>query len=589
MKRSKIFIPTLRENPNDAVIRSHQLILRAGLVRRIGNGLFAYLPLGLRIFNKVSNIIREELNKIDSQEFKPSVMVPGELWQESNRWNTMGAELLRVKNRLEQDLVFSPTAEELFTGLLRHELSSYKNYPLTAYQINTKYRDEIRPRYGLMRTREFTMMDAYSFHTCDKSLDKVYDDFEKAYIEIFRRCGLSTIIVKADSGAMGGAGSQEFMVESEIGDDTLVLCSNCRYAANLEKAESLDSPEIKDLQPSKTDEAITEVATPNVKTIEELEKFFSISQTSFIKTLIYEAESSEFDELNEAFAKNKNKLFAVCIRGDLEVNEAKLKANLKLSDLVLADDALIEEKTNAKVGFIGPIGLENLPIVVDNSVLEMHDAFCGGLKKDVHLKHIEPSRDIKADFIFDFRTAKENELCINCSTPLYTKKGTEVGHIFKLGKKYTESMNFTYLDENGKLQKPTMGCYGIGVDRTLAAIIEEHNDEKGIVWPMSVTPFHATVLAITKNAALNAEAENFYNELEKAGLEVLFDDRDERAGVKLADSELIGIPVRIIFSDKNKGKLEVGLRATGETKLMPPEKAKDFVVEFVKSELERLG
>lgn len=589
MKRSKIFIPTLRENPNDAVIRSHQLIFRAGLVRRVGNGLFAYLPLGLRIFNKVSNIIREELNKIDSQEFKPSVMVPGELWQESKRWYTMGAELLRVKNRLEQDLVFSPTAEELFTGFLRHELSSYKNYPLTAYQINTKYRDEIRPRYGLMRTREFTMMDAYSFHTCDESLDEVYDDYEKAYIEIFRRCGLSTIIVKADSGAMGGAGSQEFMVESEIGDDTLVLCPNCRYAANLEKAESSDSPEIKKLQPAKTEEAITEVATPNVKTIEELEKFFSISQTSFIKTLVYEAESSELDELNKAFAKNKHKLFAACIRGDLEANEAKLKANLKLSDLVLADDALIEEKTNAKVGFIGPIGLENLPIVVDNSVLEMHDAFCGGLKKDIHLKHIEPNRDIKADFTFDFRTAKEKDLCVNCGTPLYTKKGTEVGHIFKLGKKYTDSMNFTYLDENGKLQKPTMGCYGIGVDRTLAAIIEEHNDEKGIVWPMSVAPFHATVLAITKNDTLNTEAENFYRELEKAGLEVLFDDRDERAGVKLVDSELLGIPVRIVFSDKNAGQLEVSLRATGETKLMPPEKAKDFVINFVKSELEQLS
>lgn len=586
MKRSNVFIPTLKENPNDAVIRSHQLILRAGLVRKVANGLFTYLPLGLRVFNKVSAIIREELNKINAQECKPTVVVPGEIWQKSNRWYTMGPELLRMKNRLDQDLVLSPTAEELFTELLKNELSSYKNYPLTMYQINTKYRDEIRPRYGLMRTREFTMMDAYSFSTTNENLDSIYDDFEKAYTEIFRRCGLSTIIVKADSGTMGGSGSQEFMVESNVGDDTLILCPHCRYAANVEKAESCDAVKAPSTSVN-ANTAIEEVATPNVKTIEELEQFFSMSKRSFIKTVVYEVESTELEELEQKFQAHKNKLVAVCIRGDLQVNEAKLKARLKLSDLVTASDEVIENNTNAKVGFIGPVGISNIVTVIDNSVMEMHDAVCGGLKKDIHLKYVEPSRDFKADYTFDVRTACENDLCVHCGTPLYTKKGTEVGHIFKLGKKYTEVMGFNYLDENGKLKVPTMGCYGIGVDRTIAAIIEEHNDEKGIIWPMSVAPFHVIIIAISKKEDTNYEAEKFLAQLEQKGLEVLFDDRNERAGVKLADSELIGVPVRVVFSDKNEGKLEITLREKSETKLLPVDEAMKFVEDFVKAELKK--
>ena len=587
MKRSAIFIPTLKENPNDAVIRSHQLIFRAGLVRKNGNGLFTYLPLGLRVFNKIAAIIREELNNIGAQEFKPSVVVPGELWQSSKRWYTMGPELLRMKNRLDQDLVLSPTAEELFTELLKHELSSYKNYPLTAYQINTKYRDEIRPRYGLMRTREFTMMDAYSFSTSDESLDDIYNDFEKAYTEIFRRCGLSTIIVKADSGTMGGSGSQEFMVESNVGDDTLILCPKCRYAANVEKAQSTDAEKTEN-QTTATNKSIEAVSTPDVKTIEALESFFSISQRAFIKTVVYEAESTELDELAQKFQTHKNNLIAVCIRGDLEVNEAKLKTQLKLPNIALAGDEKIESNTNATVGFIGPVGITNIVTILDNSVQGMHDAICGGLKKDTHLKHVEPARDIAADYVFDVRTACEHDLCVQCGTPLYTKKGTEVGHIFKLGKKYTDVMGFTYLDENGKLNVPTMGCYGIGVDRTLAAIIEEHNDEKGIIWPMSVAPFHVTVVPISKKEETNAAAEQFSAQLEKRGIEVLLDDRKERAGVKLADSELIGIPVRVVFGDKNEGKLEITLREKNETTLLPVDEALQFVENVVKSESAKL-
>lgn len=584
MKRSKMFIPTLKENPNDAVIKSHQLLLRSGLVRKIGNGLFTYLPLGLRTFNKISAIVREELNKIGALEFKPNVVVPGEFWQKSNRWYTMGPELLRMKNRLGQDLVFSPTAEELFTELLKYELNSYKNYPLIAYQINTKYRDEIRPRYGLMRTREFTMMDAYSFHVTDESLDEVYNDFELAYTKIFRRCGLSTIIVKADSGTMGGSGSEEFMVESEVGDDTLVLCPNCRYSANLEKAESLDA---KNVNEKPTETVLQEVKTPNVKTIDELQSFLQMKKTQFIKTVVYDIESTELTDLNEKFTKNKNKLIAVCIRGDLEVNEAKLKSNLKLSEIELASDNKIETNTNASVGFIGPIGIKNIVLVADNSVTSMHLAVCGGLKKDYHLKNVEPTRDFKVDYTFDLRTACDGDLCINCKTPLYTKKGNEVGHIFKLGKKYTQSMEFTYLDERGNLKEPTMGCYGIGIDRTLASIIEEHNDTKGIIWPMSVAPFHLYVLTITKNLELNRTAENFCDDFEKIGVEVLYDDRDERTGVKLADSELIGIPIRAIFSDKNNGNVEITIRATNENKILPIEKAFNFIKEYISNELKK--
>lgn len=584
MKRTKMFIPTLKENPNDAVIKSHQLLFRAGMIRRIGNGLFIYLPLGMRVFTKVTAIIREELNRIGSLEFKPSVVVPAEIWQASKRWYTMGPELLRMKNRLDQDLVVSPTAEEVFTELLKNELTSYKNFPLTAYQINTKYRDEIRPRYGLMRTREFTMMDAYSFHTSSESLDAVYNDFEKAYTEIFRRCGLSTIIVKADSGSMGGSGSEEFMVESEVGDDTLILCPECRYAANVEKAASLDPVPIEQIP---TTEKPASISTPDIKTIEQLQNFLHIQTASFIKAVVYEAASSESDEVTALFKKHGNNLVIAFIRGDLEVNEAKLKAQLKLSDIQLASDEAITKYTNAAVGFIGPVGLTGAVTVLDESVTAMHDCVCGGLQKDSHLQHVEPARDIKADYTLDIRTAKSGDKCAHCGATLYVKKGTEVGHIFKLGKKYTHSMNFTYLDENGRLQEPTMGCYGIGVDRTIAAIIEEHNDEHGIIWPISVAPFQVTLLTITKNEDLKQKAEVLYTELEAAGVEVLFDDRNERAGVKFADSELLGIPVRVVLSDKNEGLAEVTIRATGETQKIPLEKTTAFLIDFVRTEVKK--
>ncbi|MBP7479204.1 MAG: proline--tRNA ligase, partial [Spirochaetaceae bacterium] len=409
MKTSQTLIATLREVPAEAVIASHQLMLRAGLLRKLGNGLFAYLPFGLRAFRKVENIIREEMNNIGALEFRPSVVVPGELWRESGRWETMGAGMLRVTNRVDQELVVSPTAEEAFTSLIRDELSSYKQLPITAYQINTKYRDEIRPRYGVMRGREFTMKDAYSFHADQKSLDETYDNFAIAYRKIFKRLGLSVIPVRADAGAMGGTGSEEFMVESAVGDDTLILCPSCGYAANTEKAAcAQDTPLNAEGKPQqKTDKPKEAIDTPNVRTIEELSSFLKTNPQTFIKTLIYKVLNSELDltkapgcaslkrvtDTGDAAKFYPVSFFAVCIRGDLDVNEAKLASLLKASEVELACDDDVVRITNAPVGFAGPAGLSSVPVIADESVLVMHDAVTGGLAKDVHFIHVEPGRD----------------------------------------------------------------------------------------------------------------------------------------------------------------------------------------------------
>ncbi len=570
---------TLREVPSEAVIASHQLMLRAGLLRKLGNGLFAYLPFGLKAFRKVEQIVREEMDRIGSLECKPSVVVPGELWQESGRWDTMGAGLLRTTNRLNQDLVVSPTAEEAFTHLVREELSSYKQLPLNLYQINTKYRDEIRPRYGVMRGREFTMKDAYSFHATQESLDETYDDFAKAYRRVFKRLGLTVIPVSADSGAMGGTGSEEFMVESAVGDDTLILCPKCNYAANTEKAEcSPDTPVNKDGKAQvATDKACEEIATPNVRTIDELVAFLQSNAQSFIKTLIYKLDNAE-----EAFV-------AVCIRGDLDVSETKLCSFMKASDAELASDADLQTITGAPMGFAGPVGLKGIKILADKTVMDMHDCVTGGLKADVHIQHVEPNRDFTPDFITDVRVVIAGEKCANCQTELYSKKGNELGHIFKLGKKYTESMGVTYLDENGKQQIPTMGCYGIGIDRALASIIEEHHDEKGLVWPMTVSPYHVAIVPIKYDGEMQKIADEIYTTLQENGIEVLLDDRNERPGVKFNDMDLLGIPVRIVIGEKNLPNLEVKIRNEENPELLSIEQTIEKVISHVKKELTQLN
>lgn len=596
MKASETLIATLREVPQDAVIASHQLMLRSGLLRRLGNGLFAYLPLGLKAFRKVEAIIREEMDAIGALEFRPSVIVPGELWRESGRWETMGEGMLRVKNRVNQELVVSPTAEEAFTALIRDELSSYKQLPITGYQINTKYRDEIRPRYGVMRGREFTMKDAYSYHANQESLNEVYEKFASAYRKIFSRLSLTVIPVKADTGAMGGTGSEEFMVESPVGDDTLILCASCGYAANTEKASCASDA---DMSLVKTDKAIEEIDTPNVKTIEELSAFLDTKPQTFIKTLIYKALNSELDltkapgsaslkrvtETGRAAPFYPESFFAVCIRGDLDINEAKLAALVKASELELASDEDVERFTQAPVGFAGPVGLDSLPIIVDNSVLAMHDAVTGGLKKDVHLLHVEPSRDFSFFLSGDIRTVVAGDICINCGKTYHSTKGNELGHIFKLGDKYTKSMGVSFLDENGKLQTPTMGCYGIGVDRSLASIIEEHHDENGIVWPMNIAPYQVVIVPIKYNGQMKEIADNLYEGLRKEGIEVLLDDRDERPGVKFKDMDLIGIPVRVLVGEKNLPNVEIKERNKSTADLVLVEEAKDFVTKLVKEAL----
>jgi len=591
MKVSRTFIPTLREVPADAVIVSHRLMFRAGLLRKLANGLFAYLPLGLRSLRKVEQIVREEMDNAGFLEIRPSVVIPGELWKESGRWDSMGGALLRFKNRLGADFVISPTAEEPFTALVRDELSSYRQLPLALYQINTKYRDEVRPRYGVMRGREFVMKDGYSFHTDDESLDNCYQDVGLAYRRIFKRCGLSVIPVKADSGAMGGSGSEEFMVESEVGDNTLLFCresgsQKCDYAANVEKAECKADYTQCD---SASTPPIEKIDTPEVKTIEELCAFLKTDAKVFIKTLIYRAVNVEleFNEIpgSEAFLTGKSSpgkainemYFAVCIRGDLDVNEIKLTARLKAAEVSLASEADVERLTRAPLGFAGPVGLNSIPVIADLTVTAINDGVTGALAKDLHFKHVAYGRDFRAWMVTDLRTVKAGDRCPHCGGELYEKKGNELGHIFKLGFKYSKSMNVSYLDENGKSQMPIMGCYGLGLDRTLASVIEEHHDDAGIIWPISIAPYHVIIVPIKYDGAVKAAADKLTAELEREGIEVLLDDRDERPGVKFNDADLIGIPYRVVIGDKNLAgaskKVEVKRRCEKESRLVELDKA----------------
>jgi prolyl-tRNA synthetase len=599
MKISQLYIPTLREIPADAVIASHKLMLRSAMLRKLANGLFAYLPLGLKSFRKVENIIREEMDAIGALEVKPTVVVPGELWMESGRWETMGEGMLRAKNRLNNDFVVSPTAEEAVTALLREDLASYRQLPLTLYQINTKYRDEIRPRYGVMRGREFVMKDAYSFHSTQESLDATYNDMAKAYRRIFKRCGLSVIPVRADTGAMGGTGSEEFMVESEIGDNTLILCP-CGYAANVEKATCKSD----NAQTAPTSSSVEKIPTPNVKTIDDLCAFLKTDAKVFIKTLIYKAENVELDlkgapgcaglkthkSAPNAPQSYPEAFFAVCIRGDLDVNETKLAATLKASDVALASDADVARITGAPVGFAGPVNLSSVPIVADETVMALHDAVTGGLAQDIHFTHVEPNRDFKPWLTADVRTVKAGDACPLCGKPVYEKKGNELGHIFKLGYKYTESMKVAFLDEQGKAKTPIMGCYGIGVDRALASIIEEHHDDDGIVWPMSVAPFQCVVVPVRYEGAMKEAADKIYADLLALGVQALLDDRNERPGVKFKDADLIGTPIRVVVGEKNlPNSVELKLRTQKEPELVALGDIVGKVKQIVTEELARLN
>jgi prolyl-tRNA synthetase len=567
MRLSQLLAPTLREDPAEAEVVSHKLMLRAGYIRKVAAGIYTYLPLFKKVAAKIENIIREELDKRGAQEvFLPS-LVPKELWQESGRWDYYGRELLRLKDRKDRDFCYGPTHEEVVVDLVRNNVKSYKELPLNLYQIQTKFRDEIRPRFGLMRGREFTMKDAYSFHASQKSLDETYGEMAEAYGDIFKRCGLGYRIVDADSGNIGGAKSQEFMILADTGEDELLYCSHCQYAANVEKAIA---GSIKN-QAETVLEQIKEVSTPNVKSIEEVADFFKVSPAKLIKTLIYQADEQ---------------FIMILIRGDYEVNEAKLKSITGANQLFLAHEDDVKANIGASIGFAGPITKEKkLQLYADKSIEGLTNAITGANKDDFHLSGISVDRDLRLKDFNDLRIAQQDETCPVCNDGKYkTERGIEVGHIFQLGEKYSAGMNATYLDENGRETPYIMGCYGIGVGRTAAAAIEQNHDEHGIIWPMSIAPYQVLILiANMKNTEQVEVANAMYKKLQKNGIEVLLDDRTDRLGAKFKDADLMGIPIRIIVGKKaDEGIVEYSLRKNSEKK----ELEIDRIIETVRDEIQ---
>ena len=571
MRMSRMLMPTLKEVPSDAEITSHQLMLRAGMIRKMASGIYNQLPMGIRVFRKVEDIIREEMNAKGAQEISCALLVPAELWQESGRWDVMGPEMFRLKDRNGRDYCLGPTHEETFTHIVRNEITSYKQLPLNLYQIETKFRDERRPRFGVMRTRNFTMKDAYSFDADQEGLDKSYDDMFDAYTRIFARCELDNSPVQADSGAMGGSASAEFMVKSEVGEDEIVFCSGCDYAANIEKATSVNheasTEEMKEMG---------EIETPNVHTIEELQDFFKMDAGQFAKTLIYYADG---------------KTVAVVVRGDRDVNETKVANAIGGAvEFELASEDTIKAVTGAEVGFAGPIGINTDYLFIDQEVVDQRNVIVGANKTGYHIQNANFGRDFEGQ-IGDFRNVQEGDKCPKCGQPLEIMRGVEVGHIFKLGTKYSESMGATFLDQNGKSQPIIMGCYGIGVERTVAAVIEQHHDENGIIWPLAIAPYHVVVVPVNVKKEEHLEnAEKIYKELEAAGVEVLLDDRNERAGFKFKDSDLLGIPMRItVGKDIVDGKVEFKLRKEADKEIISVDEVLDRVkAEFAKNNV-KLG
>ena len=541
------------------------------MIKKMVSGVYNQLPMGLRVFNKIQNIIREEMNAKGAQEILCSGLIPSELWKESGRWDVMGPEMFRLNDRNERSYCMGPTHEEVFTDIIRQEVTSYKQLPLNLYQIQVKYRDERRPRFGVMRTKTFTMKDAYSFDVDQEGLDKSYQDMFDAYTNIFRRCELENSPVQADSGAMGGSASAEFMVKSEVGEDEIVFCSGCDYAANIEKAVSVNheacNEEMKELK---------EVHTPEVTTIDELAKFFNIESGKFGKTLIYYADG---------------KSVAVVVRGDREVNETKVvNAIGGAVEFELASETTIKEVTGAEVGFAGPIGIKTDYLLIDQEVADQKNIIIGANKTEYHVENANYGRDFEGT-VGDFRNVEEGDKCTKCGSALEVARGVEVGHIFKLGTKYSESMGATYLDKNGKTQPIVMGCYGIGVERTAAAVIEQHHDENGIIWPLSIAPYHVVVVPVNmKKEEQVKAAEKIYNELKDMGVEVLLDDRDERVGFKFKDSELIGIPMRItVGKDITDGKVEFKLRSESDKEVIALDEIKSKIEsEFAKNNV-KLG
>jgi len=565
MRWSKLFVPTLRDVPADAEVPSHKLLLRGGYIRQIGAGIYSILPLAKRSLLKIEQIIREEMERIGAQEFYLPALNPDDIWKESGRWQGMGDNMFRLKDRFGRDLCLGMTHEEVFTAIARNELRSYRELPQIWYQIQLKFRDEPRPKSGLLRVRQFTMKDSYSFDVDWAGLDRSYDLHNAAYHRIFSRCGLQFLAVKAHSGAMGGSDSEEFVVFSEAGEDWIVNCGKCGYAANLERAVST-LPAIKD-EPS--DEPPTKVHTPGQKTIEEVSQFLGLPKSSHIKSLVLMVDS---------------KPQLILMRGDHQLNEAKLTSAVGTDVFRPATPEEIREAFGADPGSLGPVGVKNLPILADAALEGRKNLVCGANLDDYHLLHVTPGRDFEARYV-DLRSVQENDACPECGEPLRVGKAIEIGHIFKLGLRYSKTMGATVLNQEGAQVPIVMGSYGIGVERILAAAVELYYDDKGIVLPRSIAPFEVVVTVVRPDDPGQAKAaEEIVTALEKAGIDTLLDDRDERPGVKFNDAELIGIPVRVTVGKKiEKGLTEIFSRKEKVSRDVPLEETVQEVMRTLES------
>ena len=553
MRVSRLYAPTLREVPAEAEVVSHQLMLRAGFMRKAAGGIYSYLPLALRVLKKIETIVREEMDQAGAQELLMPIVQPAEMWQESGRWDVYGAEMFRLNDRHNRNFCLGPTHEEMVTTLIRADIRSYRQLPLNVYQIQNKFRDERRPRFGLMRGREFIMKDAYSFDRDEEALDKSYQAMYDAYTRIFTRCGLNFRPVEADSGAIGGSGSHEFMVIADSGEAEIVFCNECHYAANVEKAE---------LTPiACLDEHMQElecIDTPNCKTIADVCSYLNLPIEKSVKAVAYTSEKG---------------LILCFVRGDHEVNEIKVINTCNVINLEMASE---EDLTKAGTvgGYMGPVGMdpEKVMIVVDSSVMNMHNFCCGANKSDAHYLNVNPGRDFTPTYVADIRLIQETDACPHCGGKISKARGIEVGQVFKLFTKYSEALKATYLDENGKEKPMVMGCYGVGVSRTMAAAIEQNNDADGIIWPAAIAPYQVLVVPVNVKDELSSQmAEEVYSNLLKAGIEAAIDDRKERLGVKFKDADLIGYPVRIVIGPKTvtEKQIEIKIRKTGEVMSLP--------------------
>lgn len=568
MKMSNLYMPTLRQVPAEAEIPSHQLLLRAGMIRKLVSGVYSYLPLGYRTIRKIENIVREEMDNKGAQELLMSAIQPRELWEKSGRWDNFGPEMFKLRDRNEREFCLGPTHEEYFTNLIKDEVNSYKQLPLIIYQIQTKYRDEKRPRFGLIRAREFIMKDAYSFDVDEEGMKISYQKMWDAYDAIFTRLKLNYKVVQGDTGAMGGKVSHEFMAMSEVGEGRIAYCKSCNYAATDEKADVVINIE--------DDEALLDIEkiyTPEIRTIEDLTNFLKIDKSKFGKAIIYKA---------------ANKPIVVLIPGNRELNETKLINYLKIAEheLEMADEDTIKAITNADKGFTGPFGLKDARLIVDKRITQMRNIVVGANETDHHLKNVNYGRDFVAEVVDDLLLVEEGDTCPNCGNKLHIDRGIEVGNIFQLGTKYSKSLNATFLDENGKEREFVMGSYGVGVSRSVAAIVEQYHDENGIIWPFVVAPYHVIITIVnTKKEDQVVLGERLYNELSNKGIEVLLDDRNESAGVKFNDRDLIGIPARITVGKlASDGIVEFSLRKSNEKEELKAEDVYDRILSAFREE-----